>query len=124
MIYGILDAAKGQFRYVSAGHPGRASSLWGSAGDFGSDGFPLGLTDEPYEKRSIQLGAGDRLYLYSDGATEAMDGAGQQFGNVRMLESVGQGRSQSLQGSRRRPRGNITRWQEGVTHKTISPAGA
>jgi sigma-B regulation protein RsbU (phosphoserine phosphatase) len=115
MIYGILDVVKGEFRYIAAGHPGPVH-LPNEAPPMilKSEGFPLGLTDEPYEERSIQLGAGDRLYLYSDGATEAMDRAGQQFGNTRLLESVGQGRSQSLQGSVAGLRGDIVRWQGGM----------
>ena len=112
MIYGILDAATGEFRYVSAGHPGPVHLPFGAPPVIlESEGFPLGLADEPYEERMVRLSVGDRLYLYSDGAPEAMDGAGQQFGNMRLLEAIGQSRCQSLQESVAALRGDIMRWQ-------------
>ena len=83
MVYGILNAATGEFRYVSAGHPG---PLYLPAGAdpsiLESPGFPIGLGDDVYVERSVRLGPGDRLYLYSDGVPEAMDRAGGQFGDV------------------------------------------
>ena len=100
MVYGILNAATGEFRYVSAGHPGPVH-LPSGAGPviLESQGSPIGLADEAYEERSVRLGPGDRLYLYSDGVPEAMDSAGKQFGDARLLEAIGQGRSEPLQES-------------------------
>jgi sigma-B regulation protein RsbU (phosphoserine phosphatase) len=111
MIYGILNAATGEFRYVSAGHPGpvhlpyRADPVI-----LESEGFPIGLADEVYEERSVCLGAGDRLYLYSDGVPEAMNPAGDQFGEARLLEAIAQGRSEPLQENVATLLGEITRW--------------
>lgn len=102
LMYGILDSATGEFRYVSAGHPGPVHV------DFGADpvilesaGFPIGLGDDActYDERSVRLGAGDRLYLYSDGVPEAMNSVSMQFGNVRLMQAIVQGRSKSLQES-------------------------
>ena len=67
-----------------------------------SPGFPIGLAEDAYEERSVRLAAGDRLYLYSDGVSEAMDPAGEQFGDARLLEAIGRGRSEPLQEERRR----------------------
>ena len=75
-----------------------------------SQGFPIGLADDAYEERSVRLGAGDRLYLYSDGVPEAMDPAGEQFGDARLLEAIGQGRSEPLQESVATLLGEIARW--------------
>jgi phosphoserine phosphatase RsbU/P len=74
MAYGILNATTGEFRYVSAGHPGPVH-LTPSANPviLESQGFPIGLADDPYEERSVCLGAGDRLYVYSDGVSKALD---------------------------------------------------
>ena len=100
MIYGILDAATGEFRYVSAGHPGPVHLPVGADPVIlESRGFPIGLADDAYEERSVHLRAGDRLYLYSDGVPDAMDPAGEQFGEARLLEAIGQGRSEPLQES-------------------------
>jgi phosphoserine phosphatase RsbU/P len=100
MLYGNLDAATGEFRYVSAGHPGPVHLP--SNGDpviLESHGSPIGLAEDAYAERSVRLAAGDRLYVYSDGVTEAMDPAGKQFGDARLLETIARGRSKPLQES-------------------------
>ena len=98
LVYGVLDAATGEFRYVSAGHPGPVHLPAGADPVIlESQGFPIGLADDAYEERSVRLGAGDRLYLYSDGVPEAMDPAGEPFGDARLLEAIGRGRSEPLQ---------------------------
>src|SRR4051794_19060291 len=98
MVYGILDVATGEFRYVSAGHPGPVHLPSGAEPVIlESPGSPIGLADDGYEERSVRLEAGDRLYLYSDGVPEAMDPAGRQFGDAGLLEAIGRGRSEPLQ---------------------------
>lgn len=98
MIYGVLDSETGEFRYVSTGHPGPVH-LSAGAGPviLESQGLPIGLAEDAYEERSVCLVAGDRLYLYSDGVPEAMDPAGEPFGNTRLLQTIGRGRSEPLQ---------------------------
>jgi sigma-B regulation protein RsbU (phosphoserine phosphatase) len=111
LIYGILDVAGGEFRYISAGHPGPA--LLRHDGDpliVESQGFPIGLTEDAYDERSIRLGQGDRLYLYSDGAPESMDPAGNQFGDAALLQAIGKGRSQSLEQSLATVLADISKW--------------
>jgi sigma-B regulation protein RsbU (phosphoserine phosphatase) len=111
MVYGILDAATGEFCYVSAGHPGPVHLPSGAEPlILESQGFPLGLTDDAYEERSVRLAPGDRLYLYSDGVPEAMDGDCKQFGVPRLLEAIGQGRSDPLQESVATLLRKITQW--------------
>ncbi len=111
MIYGILDSTTGKFRYVSAGQPGpvhlpyRADPVL-----MNSPGFPIGLTNEVYSERSVCLEAGDRLYLYSDGVTEAMDQAGNLFGHARLLETIAQTRSLPLQENVENLIAAIQRW--------------
>jgi sigma-B regulation protein RsbU (phosphoserine phosphatase) len=97
MVYGLLNTATGEFRYVCAGHSGLVH-LPSGAGPvtLRSGGVPIGMADDPYVEGSIRLGAGDRLYLCSDGVPETMDPAGEQFGDARLLEAIGQGRSESL----------------------------
>ncbi len=112
MVYGILDTASGEFRYISAGHPGPVHL---PSGDepviLASQGFPIGLADDSYEQRSVLLRKGDRLYLYSDGVPEAMNSAGEQFGDVRLLKAICHGRSEPLQESVATLMGEIARWQ-------------
>ena len=126
MVYGILDAATGEFRYVSAGHPGPVHLPSGADPVIlESQGSPIGLADDPYEERWVRLGAGDRLYLYSDGVPEAMDPAGKQFGDARLLEAIGQGRSESLQESvADAPRGDhAVEWIPETSRRYLDPRG-
>ncbi|MGO8745791.1 MAG: PP2C family protein-serine/threonine phosphatase [Thermoguttaceae bacterium] len=98
MLYGVLDAVTGEFRYVSAGHPGPVH-LPAGAGPviLEGQGLPIGLAEDAYEERSVRLAAGDRLYLYSDGVPEAMDPVGEQFGYARLRQAIGRVRFEPLQ---------------------------
>jgi sigma-B regulation protein RsbU (phosphoserine phosphatase) len=111
MVYGILDAATGEFRYVCAGHPSPVHL------PFGADpvileglGSAIGLADDAYEEWSVRLGAGDRLYLYSDGVPEAMDLVGKMFGNARILEAIGRRLSEPIRDAVATLLGEITQW--------------
>ncbi len=75
-----------------------------------SQGSPIGLADDDYEERSIRLKAGDRLYLYSDGVTEAMNPSLNQFGDARLLEAIGRGRINSLKESVANIMDDINQW--------------
>lgn len=111
LVYGILNTATGEFRYVSTGHPGPVHLPSGADPIIlESAGFPIGMAEDAYEERSIHLGAGDRLYLYSDGVPEAMDPAGKPFGNARLLATIGQWRAEPLQADVATLLGEITRW--------------
>ena len=112
MIYGVLDARTGEFRYVSAGHPGPVHLPAGAAPlILDSTGSLIGLAEDSYEERSVRLAAGDRLYLYSDGVSEAMNPGGELFGDARVLEAIGRGRSVPLQESVAALVGEIERWR-------------
>ncbi len=122
MIYGVLDASTGEFRYVSAGHPGPVH-LPAGAGPLilESPGFPVGLAEDAYQERSVRLAAGDRLYLYSDGVTEMMDPAGELFGDARLLQAIGRGRSVPLHESVAALVGEVERWRGAASaHDDIS----
>jgi sigma-B regulation protein RsbU (phosphoserine phosphatase) len=111
MVYGIFDAMTGEFRYVSAGHPGPVHQPFGADPVIlESHGFPIGLANDAFEERSVRLGAGDRIFLYSDGITEAMDIFSNQFGNARLLEAIGQGRTDPLQTAVTNLLEKISRW--------------
>jgi sigma-B regulation protein RsbU (phosphoserine phosphatase) len=114
LIYGILNASNGEFRYVSAGHPGPVHLPFDTAAPvviLEAEGFPIGLTDEPYQEHSIRLKPGDRLYFYSDGVTEAMNPVSDQFGDDRLIQTTVQTRSITLEKSVLTLLTEITRWQ-------------
>jgi sigma-B regulation protein RsbU (phosphoserine phosphatase) len=122
MIYGILNPATGDFHYVSAGHPGPVHLPSGADPVIlESEGFPIGLADEVYQERSVCLRDGDRLYLYSDGVSEAMNPAGDQFGESRLLQAIVRGRTEPLQESVTNLLGEVTKWHgTGRPHDDIS----
>jgi sigma-B regulation protein RsbU (phosphoserine phosphatase) len=114
LMYGILDVATGDFRHVSAGHPGPLHlPADGPPVILESPGFPIGLADEAYGERCVHLAAGDRLYLYSDGFPDAMNPSGEQFGNARLLEAIDRGRAEPLREGIAALLGEIARWQGG-----------
>ncbi|MCF6284789.1 MAG: PP2C family protein-serine/threonine phosphatase, partial [Candidatus Hydrogenedentes bacterium] len=89
LIYGVFDAEDRTFRYVSAGHPGPAIFTAGTDPVIPkSGGLPIGLSTDTYEEHCIQLNPGDRLHLYSDGVTEAMNKKRELFGVPRLLDSL------------------------------------
>ena len=111
LVYGILNATTGEFRYVSAGHPGPVHLPSGAdPAILKSEEFPIGLADDAYQERSVLLEAGDRLYLYSDAVPAAMSPAGEPFGDARLLEAIGRGRSEPLQDGVAAIVGEVARW--------------
>jgi phosphoserine phosphatase RsbU/P len=97
MVYGVLDAETGDFRYVSAGHPGLVHvPAAGGCRIVENRGFPIGLAMRPYDELSLTLAPGDRIYLYSDGIPEAMDADGRVFGGERLLEALERDRGEPL----------------------------
>ena len=122
MVYGILDSTTGEFRYVSAGHPGPVHLPAGAEPVIlESRGTPIGLADDAYEERSVRLSAGDRLYLYSDGVPEAMDPAGASFGDARLLEAISRWRAEPLQQATASVMREVARWHGSArAHDDIS----
>lgn len=72
MFYGVLDTATHELVYVSAGHPAPVVLSREGGRLLNSTGMPVGVdVNAAYENVNVRLGAGDRLYLYSDGISEA-----------------------------------------------------
>jgi sigma-B regulation protein RsbU (phosphoserine phosphatase) len=99
MLYGVLHLPSGRLDYVSGGHPAlvRVPAAGGDVEHHGAEGFPIAFVpDVTYEQKSLQLAAGDRIYLYSDGVPEAMDAQRQTFGEDRMNACLGDSRAAPL----------------------------
>ena len=54
------------------------------------------IEDAEYEDTLIELLPGDRLYIHSDGVTEEMDAAGEEFGDGRLLAAIADSRDTTL----------------------------
>lgn len=72
---GILELSTNRFVYVNAGHNPPLICRAGQAYERlpSKPGFVLaGMEHMKYRQQEVQLAAGDRLFLYTDGVTEAL----------------------------------------------------
>jgi len=84
--YGLLDGACNRLVFTNAGHNAPLLARQdGSCLRLGEGGVPLGLfPDYNYERGEVQLTAGDRLVLFTDGMTEVSSPDGEEFGEERL----------------------------------------
>lgn len=88
MFYTELEHHSGQLRYLNAGHNPAFVIRKDSTEKLGASSWPLGmLPDASYEEGTLEMNPGEILLVYSDGLTEATNGAGEEFGDQR-LESM------------------------------------
>ena len=88
---GILEISTGKFTYVNAGH--NPPLLRHADGSFewlkSRPGFVLaGMEGVRYRENVMELAQGDTLYLYTDGVTEATNGAQELFGDDRLQNAL------------------------------------
>jgi len=84
-LYGILDGEAHTFQYCNAGHLYPILVSGSSVRMLEQSGAVLGVFAAwTYEDCKIELRAGDRLLLFTDGITEASDAAGQEFEESRI----------------------------------------
>ncbi len=95
--YCIL-AEDGSLTYTNAGHnPPMVISKKGIQ-RLETGGLVLGLFEgATFDEETIQLEKGDILLVYSDGVTEAVNVAGDEFGDDRLIDCFTRRRSQPLQ---------------------------
>lgn len=92
--YVFVDLDKLALRYAGAGHPPlliaprtKTHARERESREIEENGLILGLFPEAtYSSVEIQLDAGDRILLYTDGILEAMNAAREEFGKSRLKE--------------------------------------
>jgi serine phosphatase RsbU (regulator of sigma subunit) len=87
LFYGLLDPESGRLRYTSAGHnpPLHYSAADGSFAELRAPGIALGVLEEiRLSEAERTLAPGDLLVCYTDGVTEAIDEAQEEFGVERL----------------------------------------
>jgi PAS domain S-box-containing protein len=90
LFYGIVDTQKNILCYANAGQnlplifsPEKKPVL------LKTHGLALGMKEDvSYQKEEISINPGDRLLIYSDGITEAMNERMEEFGDEKLLEIV------------------------------------
>jgi serine phosphatase RsbU (regulator of sigma subunit) len=80
----------GPLHYVNAGHnPPFLIRAHGSVERLAATGVALGILDDPpFEMLETPFEAGDLIVLYTDGVTEAMNAADEEFGEERLAASL------------------------------------
>jgi sigma-B regulation protein RsbU (phosphoserine phosphatase) len=133
-LYGILDLGTGEFRFISAGHPGPVHlPRDASPVHLEGTGFPVGVGTGSYKEQVVNLRLADRLVLYTDGVTEAPNADGEHFGIRRFLAALEQSRGSALGKSLDAVVESVERWRDDTPrHRDIlilfvertDPAGA
>lgn len=91
VFFGVLDMDTGEFIYVNGGHN---PPLWCHDGKFAylrmeKKSNMLGVIEEErYHAYRLTLVPGDKIFLYTDGVTEAMDASGAMYSEGRLLERL------------------------------------
>ncbi|WP_299809070.1 SpoIIE family protein phosphatase [uncultured Shewanella sp.] len=91
MIYLVLNTKTGRLNYAFAGHP---PMVWQQKSQqvcrfVKQESFVAGMFDfAHYQTEQIQLGQGDRIFLYSDGITEAESADKQQYSEQSLKQRI------------------------------------
>jgi phosphoserine phosphatase RsbU/P len=90
LAYADVDLVSGRVSMVQAGHPHPAIlHPDGTIAYLGEGGLPIGMFEgATYQGFEIQLSPGDRLFLMSDGMTEAADQQGQFLGEDGLAQTM------------------------------------
>lgn len=97
---GILNLNTGHLQYINAGH--NPPLFFDDKGDFAylrcRSGFVLtGIPGLEYKIQETQLRHGDKLFLYTDGVTEANNPNGELYGEERLLASLNAAKENNVQ---------------------------
>jgi sigma-B regulation protein RsbU (phosphoserine phosphatase) len=116
ILYGVLHLPSGRLDYASAGHPALLHVPAGGGAEFhGAEGFPVGFVpDVEYGQKTLQLAPGDRIYLYSDGVTEAMDADQQPLGEQALADMIAASRPRPLEQTVAGLLENVEQWCQPV----------
>ena len=87
-VYGELDVENGTFTYVNAGHnPPYWVKTNGEIEKLTRTAIALGVMENhAVQQKTISVGTGDTLFLYTDGLTEAFSPQSELFGEARLLD--------------------------------------
>ena len=98
IFYGILNTKTGEVRYSNGGHnPPYLVRADGSNEQLeGTLGIALGVMDGmDFGVKTLTLGKGDAIYLYTDGVNEAMDDGGNEYSYERLEKFLKRSKGQS-----------------------------
>lgn len=89
LVYAVLDPANRIVTFANAGHLPPLLVDGDQIRFLETErGLPLGLSGGDYSETTVHLSFGSRLVFYSDGITEAVNAAGDEYGVERLLSHV------------------------------------
>jgi sigma-B regulation protein RsbU (phosphoserine phosphatase) len=112
LLYGILDPKTYEFDYVAAGHqPPIHLRASGTLQALETTGPPVGMLPNPeFERRTLKLDPGDRVYLCTDGVIEAETEERQEFGADRLFKCLAATRKLPVQESLDVAMSHVSKW--------------
>jgi serine phosphatase RsbU (regulator of sigma subunit) len=113
LFYGILSK-DGSFEYSSAGHNPPILIQKKGVRRLEVGGLLLGLFEATYQSEKVALEPEDVLVLFTDGVTEAINSAGEEFGEERLIELIQLHRQQSATEITQILMDNLHRFSQGV----------
>ncbi len=90
LFVGVLDLGSGLLKYCNAGHNAPLLLKEGKAQELAvKPNLPLGImASMDFEEQEARLEKGDRLFLYTDGITEAENASHELFGENRLIGTL------------------------------------
>ena len=98
MCFGIIDAESREFRFVTSGNPPVVVDRGqGKIEVLKIEGFPVGLFENAeYSESVIKLNPKDRVFIYTDGVSEAENKLEVAFGTEKLSAQIAKYSGQSL----------------------------
>lgn len=113
MIYGVMNRISGRACIGHAGHPIPMlyRTATGTVEQHGEGGHPVAMFESPqFSTVEFTMQAGDRLLIYSDGATECTNSSNEEFGTSRLADAIQQTSALPLQGVGDHLLHELTKW--------------
>ncbi|MEN6438519.1 MAG: SpoIIE family protein phosphatase [Syntrophobacter sp.] len=114
---GILDMRTGMLTYSNAGHEHPIIIRQGGQPESlpVPDGFFLGvMEDASYENMEIKLEPGDKIIIYTDGVTEAMNSAGALYSHANLMATARSCSSLSTEEIAEKILDSVTQFSSGI----------
>ena len=92
LVYAVLDPGKRKLTFANAGHlPPILVDSSGARFLQTDAGLPLGIMECEFSEHEIEMPPGSRVFLYTDGVTEAINSSFEEYGPERILKHVASG---------------------------------
>ncbi len=97
--WGILDSEENTFEYINAGHNPPFLLKTDELIRLTEGGFMIGILNEgvTYEIGTAHVEKNDIIVFYTDGVTEAMNKAGDEFGDKRLTDIIMENKNKSAE---------------------------